>query len=177
MTELAGRAELSRRMSLREQIAQLVFVRIGSNMPPVRTVEQDAERIARLLETCPVGGLELFNGRPETKETLERLQAISRVPLLVGSDIERGVGQQVRGYPLYPHARAFDALGSDAAAAVAEFARSIANDARDVGIHIAFAPVADVNTNPRNPIINTRAYSENIARAAELTRAYVVAAE
>ena len=54
-------------LSLREKIAQLVFVRIGSNMPPVRTVEQDEERVARLLEECPVGGLLLFNGGPETK--------------------------------------------------------------------------------------------------------------
>ena len=57
-------------MSLREKIAQLVFVRIGSNMPPVRTVEQDEERVARLLEECPVGGLLLFNGGAKTKQSV-----------------------------------------------------------------------------------------------------------
>ena len=62
-------------LSLREKIAQLIFVRIGSNLPPVRRVEEDEERVARLLEECPVGGLLLFNGGPETKASLERLQA------------------------------------------------------------------------------------------------------
>src|SRR5712671_4255126 len=84
-------------LSQSEKIAQLVFVRVGSNMPPVRTVEQDEERVLRLLEECPVGGLLLFNGGLETKTSLERLQAASSIPMLVGSDIERGVGQQVRG--------------------------------------------------------------------------------
>ena len=54
-------------LSLREKIAQLIFVRIGSNLPPVRTVEEDEERVARLLEECPIGGLLLFNGGPDTK--------------------------------------------------------------------------------------------------------------
>src|SRR3954452_7506667 len=136
-------------LSLREKIGQLIFVRIGSNLPPVRTVEQDEERGAALLKECPVGGLLLFNGGPETKNTLERLQAISKVPLLVGSDVERGVGQQVKGYTLFPHLMAFGKLPDEEGfAAVGRFAKSIAHESRDVGIHIAFAPVADVNTNP-----------------------------
>ena len=164
-------------MPLRDKIAQLIFVRIGSNLPPVLRVEEDEARVARLLETCPVGGLLLFNGGAETKASLERLQQSSRVPLLVASDVERGVGQQVKGYTLFPHAMAFEKLGADAEHFVAEFARSIATEGRDVGIHIVFGPVADVNTNPRNPIIATRAFSENAQRTAELTRAYVAAAE
>src|SRR5688572_33023086 len=91
-------------LPLREKIAQLVFVRIGSNLPPIRIVEQDEERVARLLDECPVGGLLLFNGGPDTKDVLERLQNRSQTPLLVASDIERGVGQQVKGYTLFPHA-------------------------------------------------------------------------
>jgi beta-glucosidase-like glycosyl hydrolase len=164
-------------LSLRDKIAQLVFVRIGSNMPPVRTVEQDVERVGLLLEECPMGGLLLFNGGPDTSKTLDRLQAASAVPLLVGSDIERGVGQQVRGCTIFPHAAAFERLGVEAEPAAVEYARLLAREARKVGIHITFAPVADVNSNPRNPIINTRAFSKDIQRAAALTRAYVAAAE
>ena len=93
--------------------------------------------------------------------------------MLVGSDIERGVGQQVRGYTVFPHAMAFDQLGADAESAVADYAQTLAREARDVGIHITFAPVADVNSNRRNPIINTRAFSDDAGRTAELTRAYV----
>lgn len=177
MSAVATGFVLPSKLSLREKIAQLIFVRIGSNLPPIRIVEQDEERVARLIEECPIGGLLLFNGGPETKRALDRLQRISTVPLLIASDVERGVGQQVRGYTLFPHAMAFEKLGPDSAAIVAEFARCIAREACDVGIHITFGPVADVNTNPQNPIIATRAFSETPGRAAELTRAYVLAAE
>jgi beta-glucosidase-like glycosyl hydrolase len=153
------------------------MVRIGSNLPPVRTVEEDEKRIARLLEACPVGGLVLFNGGPQTKAALARLQAASEIPLLVASDIERGVGQQVAGHALVPHAMAFEKLGPDAAEVTAQFARLVADEAREVGINITFFPVVDVNTNPRNPIIATRAFSENVDRVVELTRAYVAASE
>jgi beta-N-acetylhexosaminidase len=164
-------------LSLRDKLAQLIFVRIGSNMKPARTVEQDEHRISKLLDTCPIGGLLLFNGGPNTRESLERLQEASKIPLLVASDIERGVGQQVKGCTLFPHAMAFEKLPRDAMLAVAEFAEASAREAREVGIHISFSPVADVNTNPQNPIIATRAFSENAYRAADLAAAYVSAAE
>ncbi|HEX3602156.1 MAG TPA: glycoside hydrolase family 3 N-terminal domain-containing protein [Lacipirellulaceae bacterium] len=164
-------------LSLREKIAQLVFVRIGSNLPPVRVVEQDEERIAAMLTEVPIGGLLLFNGGPDTKSALRRLQHQSTIPLLVASDIERGVGQQVKGHALFPHAMAFDKLAPAGEKVVAEFARTLASESHEVGIHITFGPVADVATNPLNPIIATRAFSELPARAAELTKAYVLAAE
>lgn len=121
---LPSSSEQLAKLSLREKIAQFIFVRIGSNMPPVRTVGQDEQRIAQLLAECPFGGLLLFNGGNDTQQTLDRLQQRAAIPLLVASDIERGVGQQVKGFTLFPHAMAFDKLHSDAAAAVADFARS-----------------------------------------------------
>jgi beta-glucosidase-like glycosyl hydrolase len=72
---------------------------------------------------------------------------------------------------------AFDQLGDDAEQAVDQFARITARQARASGIHVSFAPVADVNTDPRNPIIATRAFSNNPARAAQLAATYVRAAE
>jgi beta-glucosidase-like glycosyl hydrolase len=151
-----------------------MFVRIGSNLPPVRTVEDDEERIARLLETLPLGGLVLFNGRYETTpSTLARLQAHSRYPLLVSADLERGVGQQLRGYPLLPHAMAFEALGDGAADAVRRFAELTAQASRGAGVHINFAPVADVNSDPRNPIIATRAFGTQPARVSQLITAFI----
>lgn len=161
-------------MPLRDKLAQLMFVRIGSNLPPVRTVEEDEQRIARLLEECPLGGLVLFNGRYETTPaTLARLQAASRYPLLVSADLERGVGQQLRGYPLFPHAMAFEALGAGAAAAVRQFALLTGQASRAAGVHINFAPVADVNSDPRNPIIATRAFGTDPARVSQLIAACI----
>jgi beta-N-acetylhexosaminidase len=160
--------------SLRDKLAQLLFVRIGSNLPPVRTVEEDADRVADLLTEFPLGGLLLFNGhREHTAGTLERLQRLAKYPLLVGADIERGVGQQIRGYILFPHAMAFDALEGEAEQHVYEFARLTAIAARGHGIHMSFSPVADVNIDPRNPIIATRAFASDPQRVAQLVTAFV----
>ena len=159
---------------LRDRLAQLIMVRIGSNLPPVVVVDDDEARIEKLLGECPIGGLLLFNGtRVGTPETLKRLQARSKYPLLVGSDIERGSGQQLRGYTLFPHAAA---LGR-AAGGIEAFVDTTARESCEAGVHITFAPVADVNTNRRNPIISIRALSEDPARAAELTATYVARAE
>jgi beta-glucosidase-like glycosyl hydrolase len=159
--------------SLPEKLAQLIFVRIGSNLPPVRRVEEDVERIEQLLDACPVGGLLLFNGGLNTKAALERLQAKSRIPLLVGSDIERGVGQQVQGYTLFPHAMALGRHDES----ITTFIEATAREAREVGIHITFAPVTDVATNPLNPIISIRAFSEDAERASQLSAQYVEEAD
>ncbi len=165
-------------LALRDRIAQLVFVRIGSNLPPVRTVEQDEDRVACLLDECPVGGLLLFNGGSDTTRVLSRLQQRSQTPLLVASDIERGVGQQVQGGTLFPHAMAFGKMvAAEGDAAIVEFARVLAREARDVGIHITFGPVADVSTNPRNPIIATRAFSDDVERASQLVATFVKAVQ
>jgi beta-N-acetylhexosaminidase len=165
-------------LTLREKLAQLIFVRIGSNLPPVKTVEDDVDRVEDLLRQYPLGGLLLFNGqRDQTAQTLERLQSISRIPLLIGADIERGIGQQLRGFTLFPHAMAFDALGDGAVEAVHEFARLTGLGARAHGIHISFSPVADVNIDPRNPIISTRSFGNDPARVAELVEAYVSGAK
>jgi beta-glucosidase-like glycosyl hydrolase len=167
-------SDLSPRMPLADKIAQLIVVRIGSNLPPAVTTDDDEPRITELLEACPIGGLLLFNGtRAETPHTLARLQKRSRYPLLVASDIERGVGQQIRGYTLFPHAAAL----ARAQGGVDAFVQSVAGEAREVGIHIALAPVADVATNPANPIISIRAFSANPRQAADLSAHYVALAK
>lgn len=162
---------------LRERLAQLLMIRIGSNLPPILRVHEDEERVAQKLRECPVGGLLLFNGTwPETRDSLARLQAASKTPLLVASDIERGAGQQIAGLTVFPHQRAFVDL-DDAESAIAAFCQTTAAEARAAGVHATFGPVADVNSDPRNPIIATRAFGDDPDRAAELVAAYVRAAE
>jgi beta-glucosidase-like glycosyl hydrolase len=159
---------------LRDKLAQLIVVRIGSNLPPVVTADDDESRIAGLLDRCPVGGLLLFNGRRGTTSAmLRRLQTRSRYPLLVASDIERGVGQQVRGYTLFPHAAAIARVRGG----VDSFVEAAAREAREAGIHIALAPVADVATNPANPIISIRAFGASPQQAADLSAQYVALAK
>lgn len=157
-------------MTLREKAAQLMFPRLGSNMPPPIMVAEDLDRFQqKVLDHCPVGGLIIFNGRiTETADALAEIQRRSRYPLLVSTDMERGVGQQIRGATIFPHAMAFSTPEL-----VEQAARVQAREALACGIHITFAPDADVNLDPRNPIIATRAFSSDPDEAAEMVRAYI----
>jgi len=153
------------------------MVRCGSNLPPIRFAHEDEQRIGEYVDAGLIGGVLLFNGVwPETAEALARLKARSAWPLLVASDLERGAGQQMRGLSIFPHARGV-AAANNPLKAVAELATSTAREALAAGIDIAFAPVADVNTDPRNPIIAIRAFADEPERAAELVEAYVRAGE
>lgn len=166
---------LDRPTSLYEKACQLVFARLGSNLPPTTTAEDDIERVEDLLERCPVGGLIFFNSQwPDIRESLARAQAASPYPLLVGADIERGIGQEVRGATQFPHAMAFGALpDEDAETLVEESAKVTAREGRACGIHITFAPVADVNLTSKNPIIATRAFGEEPEGVERLVKAYL----
>src|SRR5688572_12189345 len=94
-------------------------------------------------------------GQPlELAAILNRLQGVAAVPLLVASDFEHGVGMRVNGGTMFPRAMAFGAAGD--LGLVREAARIAAQEARAIGVHVNFAPVADVNNNPRNPVINIR---------------------
>ncbi|MEN1679292.1 MAG: glycoside hydrolase family 3 N-terminal domain-containing protein [Planctomycetota bacterium] len=165
-------------LSLEEKIGQLVFVRIGSNLPPIVTASDDEARVAELIGRRPIGGLLLFNGVwPEVAESLRRLQERSRWPLLVGADLERGAGQQLAGLTVFPHAAALDRSGDGAAEAAHAVAAATATEARSAGVSWLLGPVADVNTNPNNPIIATRAFAPTPDRAAELAAAWVAGAQ
>ena len=85
--------------TLRERIAQLIFHRIGSNLPPIKTVEEDAHAWRTSWIRIAWGGLCLFHGTwPETRETLARLQSAAQFPLLVTADVDtRGRGSRSAG--------------------------------------------------------------------------------
>lgn len=165
--------------SLRERAARLLIVRLGSNMIPSRPAAADADGVANMLDQLPVGGVILFNGAwPAVRDTLAHLQSRSAAGLLVGTDMERGVGQQVRGATLAPHLAAFGRLAEVKGMKVTEdtvrtFARQSAAEALACGINLAFAPVADVDRNPRNPIIGARTFGADPERVARLVTAYV----
>lgn len=157
---------------LHKKAATIIFPRLGSNMPPPVRVSEDIERFRKLHERYHFGGLVLFNGdKHDTPDILAELQTIS--PLLVASDIERGAGQQMAGGTLFPHALACAKAGS---VAVATFARITALEALACGIHIAFTPVADVNSNPRNPIIGIRAFGGTSGTVSDAVHTFISAA-
>ena len=165
--------------SLEDKVAGLLVVRLGNNLPPAVTASEQEAEVAALLDRYAVGGLIVFNGEwPATRDTLARLQARSERGLLVTTDMERGLGQQVRGGTLYPHAAAFGRLaeteGVDRAAeTVREFARQASLEALACGVHVTYSPVVDVDRNPDNPIIGARAFSDSPETVARLAAAFV----
>ena len=114
----------------------------------------------------------LYRNQPyEAAELLNRLQEESRLPLLVAADFERGVTMRLHGATTFPHAMSFGAAGkTDYAEA---FGRITAQEARAVGVHWNFFPDADVNSNPANPIINTRSFGEDPQQVGDLVVAYI----
>ena len=108
---------------------------------------------------------------------INRLQAMSSVPLLNTADFETGVGFRIYGATAFPRQMAMGAIpGADGLRLVREEARITAIESRALGVQVNFAPVADVNNNARNPVINIRSYGENPERVAALVGAYVAGA-
>ncbi len=106
-------------------------------------------------------------GQPlELAAILNRLQRAAKTPLLIAADYEHGVGMRISGATRFPRAMAFSATGDRSL--VREAARLTASEARALGVHVNFAPVADVNNNPRNPVINIRSFGEDPVRVGEM---------
>ena len=157
-------------LSVRDRIAQLVVPWI-----PGTYAAYDADAFARMekwVDSLHVGGLIVSVGSPlDIAAKLNRLQERSAVPLLIASDLEGGTSIRFNGGTPLPPNMGVAATGSDSAAY--RVGRITALEGRAVGVHLAFAPVADVNNNPDNPIINTRSYGEDPQTVARLVAAEV----
>ena len=135
----------------------------------------EAGRIARAVE-LGVGGFIIFGGGAETVRRLTR-ELVERAgrPLLIGSDLERGAGQQFTGLTEFPPPRALAAL--DDLGDIATAAAVTAREARSLGINWVFAPDADLDILPANPIVQTRSFGDDPARVADCVRVWVEACE
>ena len=134
--------------------------------------EMQKYHVGSFAMTVHVDGPLLLRSEPyEAAELLNRLQSESKLPLLFAADFERGVSMRLMGTTVFPHAMAF---GGDGKKKDTEnFGRITAEEARAVGIHWNFFPDADVNSNPANPIINTRSFGEDAAQVGDLVAAYI----
>ena len=156
-------------MSVREKAAQMVMPWIPGG--PIER-RADRERIERLVREHRVGGFIVGRGDgAATERTLARLQQLSDVPLLIGADVERGAGMRLVGATSLAPQMALGATGDLELAHRQGLATAV--ESRRAGIHLAFAPVADVNINPKNPIINTRAFGSEPRMVSRFVGAYV----
>jgi beta-N-acetylhexosaminidase len=169
-------------LSLRDKAAQMVWPWMLGDY----TADDDAAftRIARLVRDQHLGGLIISVGSPtEIAAKLNALQSISRVPLLVGADLETGAAFRARGGFFLPNgidlggATSFPyemGIGASRDTALAySMGRVTAREGRALGIHMAFAPVMDVNNNPKNPVISLRSFGENSPLVSRLGAAFV----
>lgn len=172
-------------LSLEEALGQLVFQWISGSY--ASTSSPEFRELEAWVAEDGIGGVAISMGTPLAyAHRLNALQDRARIPLLVTSDFENGgPGMRINhsyalpsllsqgGGTSFPPTMAFGAIREDAEGFVAEMARITAVEARAVGVHLNFAPVLDVNSNPANPVINTRAFGEDPARVAELGAAYL----
>ena len=137
--------------------------------------ENERASIEQALE-LGVGGFALFGGEAEEVAKLtSELRERSKIPLLIGSDLERGAGQQFQGATGLPPLAAIGWL--DDIDSVRRAARITAREARALGVNWIYAPVADVDLEPDNPIIGTRAFGGDVARVARDVAAWVEACQ
>jgi beta-N-acetylhexosaminidase len=142
------------------------------------------DRILQMIDDLEIGGVIVSTGTPlDVAVKLNLYQERSRLPLLVAADLETGAGFRMRGAVFLPGGTdlggasdfpSLMALGATGNRYLAyEMGRITAEEARGVGIHVPFAPVLDVNSNPLNPIINTRSFGEDPEAVAALGMCFV----
>src|ERR1700730_8501593 len=168
-----------RKMTDDEKIGQLLFTTYHGSF-----TSTDADGYRKMMhdvDDLHVGGfINITQGSPlgivksqayPTAVLTNQLQARSKLPLLVGADFERGTAMRLDEGTSFPTAMALAAGGNPRDAYT--MGKVTALEARAVGIHWIYAPVADVNNNPGNPIINTRSFGEDPTRVAEFVKEFV----
>src|SRR3989441_4999760 len=157
-------------LTVRQQVGQLVIPWLSGSY----TALDDSlfQVAARWVDSLEVGGLIISVGSPlDIAAKLNALQRRSRLPLLVSADLEWGAGMRVVGATAFPQIMAVGATGEPRDAYTIGEAAAI--EGRAVGIHVNFAPDADLNNNPLNPIINVRSFGEDPRAVAHLVQEYV----
>ena len=157
-------------LSTRQKIGQLVVPWLLGNYT---ALDDSVFQVAtRWVDSLEVGGLIISVGSPfDIAAKLNTLQRRSRLPLMISADLEWGAAMRVVGATGFPMIMAAGATGDERDAYT--IGQVAAREGRAVGIHVNFAPDADVNNNPLNPIINIRSFGEDPRAVARLVRAYV----
>jgi beta-N-acetylhexosaminidase len=169
-------------LTLREKAGQLIMPWVGGEYAAVGSPEY--EQVRKWVDDDKVGGLVLSIGMPLSYAAkLNEMQRRSRLPLLIASDMENGAGMRMGniyafpsllpqgGGTVFPPVMSLGATGSEDLAY--KLGVVLGREARAVGVQINFGPVLDVNSNPVNPIINTRSFGEDPTAVSALATAYI----
>ena len=156
-----------KKLSKRERIAQMFMVRAHTDKG-----KAFEDSIAMVIKKEKIGGLVFFQGGPVRQAILtNRYQAISKVPLLISMDAEWGLGMRLDSTTSFPYQLTLGAIQDNKL--IYEMGRQVALDFKRIGMHVNFAPVADINNNPKNPVIGIRSFGDNKFKVAEKVTAYM----
>ena len=166
-------------LSLEEKVGQMIQVRYymdfeNFNNDSYKEFRSQLQKyhIGSVTLTVHVDGELLQKDLPlEVAAVTNELQRDSKLPLLFSADFERGLASRLNSVPLFPDAMAFGAVGKNDYAE--RFGAIVAVESRAIGIHWNLFPVADVNSNPANPIINTRSFGESPDDVGSLVAAFI----
>ncbi len=142
-------------MSLPEKIGQLFMVDVFSSDP-----KEKIDKVKKLIEDYKIGGVIFSKGGPVRQAKLNNeFQAMSKIPLLIGMDAEWGLGMRLDSTYSFPWNMTLGAIND--LSLVEKTGKHIGEHCKRLGVHINFAPVVDINTNPKNPIIGNRSFGED----------------
>lgn len=154
-------------LSWNERIAQLFMAPAYSD---ANTKHQ--KKLLHLVKSNKIGGLIFMQGGPIRQSQLNnRLQAVADVPLLIGMDLEWGLNMRLDSTLLYPNQLTLGAISKDTL--IYQMGADIAQQMKTIGVHLNFAPVADINSNAQNPVIGYRSFGENKLKVASKTIEYM----
>lgn len=152
----------------KERIAQLFLVRAHTNLG-----QRYIDSVAQVVQDEQLGGLVVFQGGPVRHvDMFNRYQHLSKVPLLITFDGEWGLGMRLPDSTLsYPYQMTLGAIQNDQL--IYQMGQEVAKDFHRIGMHFNFAPVVDINNNPKNPVIGFRSFGDNKENVAKKAKAYM----
>ena len=154
-------------LTIDEKIGQLFMVIAYSNKS-----KEHKKEISRLIKKHKIGGLMFLQGGPKRQAILTNYyQSISKIPLMIALDAEWGVSMRLDSALRFPWQMTIGATMDSAL--VYEMGEEIARQCKLLGVNINFAPVIDINSNPKNPIINNRSFGESVRNVSSLGLAYM----
>jgi len=156
-----------KKLNKRQKIAQMFFVAAYTNKSKAFT-----DSIGKVIKKEKIGGLVFFQGGPGRQAALtNQYQKLARVPLLIASDGEWGLGMRLDSTIAYPYQMALGAIQNKEL--IYQMGLEVAKDFKRIGMHMNLAPDVDVNNNAKNPVINYRSFGENKYNVAEKGAAYL----
>ncbi|MEM6522803.1 MAG: glycoside hydrolase family 3 N-terminal domain-containing protein [Bacteroidota bacterium] len=154
-------------LNLEEKIGQLFMVAAYSSGN-----EQHYNALEQLIENYNIGGLIFMQGGPLRQAYLtNRFQSLSRLPLLIGMDMEWGLGMRLDSTISFPKQMTLGAVQNEHL--IYEMGLEIGRQMQRLGVNVGFAPVVDINSNPKNPVIGIRSFGENVQEVSKRTIAYM----